>query len=222
MSDKDRIKQELERIEQILDDFNKTHNNIIDNGIVSAKKNICKYIKSFIDSLSKQPASEDRINECPYWEKYWGCATSPMNNCDSCPLAKWVEAKDEKIISPISDDLDEEIENYIKESLAIKFPTTDKEQIKADIRYIARHFAEWQHGKDFDDLLQSEMKFPKEFYEKGRFDMREEMMKDSVKGEIGDIMPLIEVGEMNNYLKYAKAHGLKPGDKVKIIIIKEK
>jgi len=44
---------------------------------------------------------------------------------------------------------------------------------------------------------------------------------DAIKGEIGDIMPLIEVDEMNNYLKYIKAHGLKPGDKEKIIIIKE-
>ncbi len=45
---------------------------------------------------------------------------------------------------PASEELEEEIESYIKDSLAIKFPTTDKEQIKADIRYIARHFAEWQ------------------------------------------------------------------------------
>lgn len=101
---------------------------------------------------------------------------------------------------PVSEDLEEEIENYIKDSIAIKFPTTDKEQIKADIRYIARRFAHWQHGKDFDDLLQSEMKFPKEYYdrgkadamkemkevlqteyEKGRFDMREEIMQNIVE-----------------------------------------
>lgn len=48
-----------------------------------------------------------------------------------------------------------------------------------------------------------------------------QLMKDAIEGEIGDIMPLIEVGEMNNYLKYVKAHGLKPGDKVKVILIKE-
>ena len=55
MTDKELIKQEIERIEQILDDFNKTHNNTIDNGIVSAKKNICKHIKSFIDLLPEEP-----------------------------------------------------------------------------------------------------------------------------------------------------------------------
>lgn len=48
-----------------------------------------------------------------------------------------------------------------------------------------------------------------------------QLMKDAIEGEIGDIMPLIEVGEMNNYLKYVKAHGLKTGDKVKVILIKE-
>ena len=48
-----------------------------------------------------------------------------------------------------------------------------------------------------------------------------QLMKDGIEGEIGDIMPLIEVGEMNNYLNYVKAHGLKPGDKVKVILIKE-
>lgn len=42
------------------------------------------------------------------------------------------------------DDLEEEINSYSKESLALKFPTTDKKQIKADIEYIARHFANWQ------------------------------------------------------------------------------
>lgn len=43
-----------------------------------------------------------------------------------------------------SEELEEEINSYSKESLALKFPTTDKKQIKADIEYIARHFANWQ------------------------------------------------------------------------------
>ena len=39
---------------------------------------------------------------------------------------------------------------------------------------IARHFAEWQKNK-MKETLQTE-------YEKGRFDMREEMMKDAMNG----------------------------------------
>ena len=46
--------------------------------------------------ILEEPASKDRINECPHWEKYWGCETSPMNNCNSCLQAKWVEVKEEK------------------------------------------------------------------------------------------------------------------------------
>lgn len=79
--------------------------------------------------------------------------------------------------------------------------------------------AEWQHGKDFDDLLQSEMKFPKEFYEKGRSDMKEEMMNALVNGEV--------VKDIHNQL-CVKSKSLidtfgdvKFGDKVKIIIVKE-
>lgn len=61
--------------------------------------------------------------------------------------------------------------------------------------------------------------------ERGAREMAEwkesQLMKDGIEGEIGDIMPLIEVGEMNNYLNYVKAHGLKTGDKVKVILIKK-
>jgi len=118
-------------------------------------------------------------------------------------------ADDKRYDKELGEDLEEEIENFIKENFAIKFSAKDK--IKADIRYIARHFAKWQHGKDFDDLLQSEMKFPKEFYEKGRFDMRDEMMKDAVGGEYWDGSIYLD----NRPTEY------KDGDKVKIIIIKE-
>ncbi len=70
MTDKELIKQEIERIEQILDDFNKTHNNTIDNGIVSANKSICKHIKSFINSLPEEPASEDLEEEIDRFEDW--------------------------------------------------------------------------------------------------------------------------------------------------------
>ena len=43
---------------------------------------------------------------------------------------------------PVCEGLEEEIERYIPTSLAVKFPTTDIETIKSDIRYIARHFYE--------------------------------------------------------------------------------
>lgn len=48
-----------------------------------------------------------------------------------------------------------------------------------------------------------------------------QLTNGAIEGKIGDIMPLIEVGDMNDYLKYVQAHGLKPGDKVKVVLIKE-
>jgi len=160
---------------------------------------------------------------------------------------------------PESEDLEEEIENYIKDSLAIKFPTTDKEQIKADIRYIARHFAEWQKEKDYKmyahmslkdihdawqelkknkpdiekypaicfqkgtDWRENQMKEALQTeYEKGRFDMREEMMKDAVED-----CSVVFLSDNKNWLQIPGANlvkaleSFKQGDKVKIIIIKE-
>ena len=54
---------------------------------------------------------------------------------------------------PVCEGLEEEIERYIPTSLAVKFPTTDIETIKSDIRYIARHFAQWQKEQMMENAL---------------------------------------------------------------------
>ena len=76
---------------------------------------------------------------------------------------------------PVCEGLEEEIERYIPTSLAVKFPTTDIETIKSDIRYIARHFAQWQ---------------------------KEQMLKEAVEGKIiflfnGDVA--INIGDTDKY-----------------------
>ena len=79
--------------------------------------------------------------------------------------------------------------------------------------------AEWQKQKDFEDLLKSDMTQFKKCYEKGRFDMREEMMKALIGGEIvKDIHNQLSV--KSEPLNYAFRDS-KFGDKVKIIIVKE-
>ena len=100
-------------------------------------------------------------------------------------------------------------------------------QYHKDIENAFKAGAHCQHGKDFDDLLQSEMKFPKEYYEKGKADMREEMMKDAVEGQIyreyiGDDGISIAFG-LEAYLNEhnPKHNKLHDGDKVKIVIVKE-
>ncbi len=79
--------------------------------------------------------------------------------------------------------------------------TTHKESFKAG--------AEWQK-KQMKEALQTE-------YEKGLFDMQQEMMKDAVDATILDVdAQTIEFG-----LWPEKLLNIKEGDKVKIIIIKE-
>lgn len=116
---------------------------------------------------------------------------------------------------PASEDLEEEIENYIKDSLAIKFPTTDKEQIKADIRYIAHHFAEWQKQKDQETIELAE----DHAMLAGMNKMKEEMMENAVYGYVALChdypyrRSLVAIADGLINFEYA--------EKVKIIIVKE-
>ena len=96
MTDKELIKQEIERLKQINGFLPIDNHEICDAYRARGYQLACDDIFQFIDSLPEESESGDRINECPHWEKYWGCETSPMNNCDSCPHAKWVEVKEEK------------------------------------------------------------------------------------------------------------------------------
>lgn len=123
MTDKDRIRQEIERIEQILDDFNKANNNTIDNGIVSAKKNICKHIKSFINSLpepSRESWEEDGSFEKLLQEIYvkYDKKISIESLLDiASHFAEWQKQKDEKLFK-------EDTWNYIEE----QYPDVTKEE----------------------------------------------------------------------------------------------
>lgn len=221
MTNKELIKEEIERIEQILDDFNKTHNNTIDNGIVLAKKNICIQIKSFIDSLPEEP-------KCIYNRTL----DERKKFCKYCSAACDVRIEEE----PVSEDLDEEIlcrwDDY-PHTLWPKCPYSD-------FKNIATHFANWQQQKDLEDSIKSDMTMPNKFYEKGkvdamnemkeilrteyekgRFDMREEMMKDSISCNVdwydGFILDYTQEQQDDILLKL----GAGVGDKVKIIIVKE-
>lgn len=111
---------------------------------------------------------------------------------------------------PANEDLEEEIERCWKEMFPIGWSdstllTLTYEQHKA----FARHFAEWQKNK-MKEALQTE-------YEKGRFDMREEMMKDAVEAEV---MYPASSSTLQIRYKLPKNTKLKYGDKVKIIICK--
>jgi hypothetical protein len=116
----------------------------------------------------------------------------------------------------VSEDLEEEIENYIKDSLAIKFPTTDKEQIKADIRYIAHHFDEWQKNKDQETIELAE----DHAMLAGMNKMKEEMMKDAVDATIFSELKGSDCSLFQAKSDRFRMNGVKISDRIKVIPIK--
>ena len=111
-----------------------------------------------------------------------------------------------------SEDLEEEVNNWRHNHFhGRRDKDASGEYLERESQLdLARHFAEWQKQKDFEELLKSDMSKFKECYEKGRFDMREEMMKNA-----------IEVVVTNTSFIPLPKLDIKAGDKVKIIIVKE-
>jgi hypothetical protein len=127
-------------------------------------------------------------------------------------LLAFIDSLPEK---PASEDLEEEIKKVYLQKRE-RGGTMNMLVIlnQREFENIAHHFAEWQK-QAMKEVLQTE-------YEKGRFDMREEMMKDAVETTIVNdwqygkdpdhtIIPAI----------HQRIEGFNVGDKVKIIIIKE-
>lgn len=119
------------------------------------------------------------------------------------------------------------------------YPLPDN--VVKELRKFARHFAEWQENKDkqslidngtvlltedeFEKLKRSIIQSEKDKhkmkvilqteYEKGRFDMREEMMKDAIECIVEDWC-----GDSPEITIPLNPQDFKTGDKVKIILVK--
>ena len=208
------IKKRIDELWNLIPDGKKVlqDNTTKDDVFTLGKYTALESFLRFIDSLSEESEQnpiimyglngnvglEDAVKERELYKDYQG---DPERQEEFMDFAKFGNQYKESA----SKDLEEEIENFFSDWLI----DLGEKKIYSQI---ARHFAEWQHGKDFDDLLQSEMKFPKEYYEKGRFDMREEMMKDAVECVFGSYLT-------TGLEKYFP--NFKIGDKVKIIVTKE-
>ena len=128
-------------------------------------------------------------------------------------------AEIKRLKEPVSDDFDEEVERWRKEKGA------------GNIRYYecARHFAEWQKEKDkreVGDFVSKGLVSAKGIavsmaYERGRDDMRMEMMKDAIPLVVSDVLG--DGGDVGWYIKPSRrlTGDFANGDKVKVIIIKE-
>ncbi|MBO7734329.1 MAG: hypothetical protein J6S67_17320 [Methanobrevibacter sp.] len=146
-------------------------------------------ILEFIDSLPEEP-------KCIYNRTL----DERKKFCKYCSAACGVIIEEE----PASEDLEEEIKNYFSGWLM----SGPREQ--GWFFQTARHFAEWQK-QHMKEVLQTE-------YEKGRFDMREELMKDAVEGVI-DIRKWPAKAQVEFYDRLP-VFNVRTGDKVKTIIVK--
>ena len=116
-----------------------------------------------------------------------------------------------------NEDLEEEIQRAYYDKSLYDADNLDWQ----DFNNIARHFAEWQKEQDNVISRQAEaarIKTQQLWYEKGRFDMRKEMMKDVVEGRVqcgygdGNKLSIKAMLPQDSDLKYA--------DKVKVLILK--
>jgi hypothetical protein len=127
-------------------------------------------------------------------------------------IMQFIDSLPEK---PASDDLEEEITKCYKSRI-------DLMMTRKQFGELIHHFTDWQHGKDFDDLLQSQMNFPKEFYERGKSDAIKEMMKDAVEGTVvgrdRSTMPPFQT--KCKIVVDRVSIDAKEDDKVKLIIVK--
>lgn len=92
------ILTEIERIEGILDDYANNIKNVIDNGIVTAKRNVLKQLKSFINTLTEEPASEDLKEEIERWIKKKHFIFTEVDEIIETAhhFAEWQENKDKE------------------------------------------------------------------------------------------------------------------------------
>lgn len=90
-----------------------------------------------------------------------------------------------------------------------------------DLRTTARHFAEWQKQqfeKNYKEIFND---YWTRGFEEGRADMKEELLKDAVEGEVYKFAHYSYVKERNrdDLTKYLSKFN--DGDKVRIVVLKE-
>lgn len=161
MTDKELIKQEIERRKSLAD---KQKN----NGYFFARSDAYMELLNFIDSIPEES----------------GCEVNFTTKNEDLEEALFGEFK--------------KIDHECFEKGIVGF---EREKL------IARHFAEWQK-QQMKEALQTE-------YEKGRFDMKEEMMKDAIECIVEDWC-----GNSPEITIPLNSQDFKNGDRVKIIIIK--
>jgi hypothetical protein len=204
MTDEEKIKQEIEkRLSLLWDLIPKGERVLQDNFTKDDANNLGKYtalesLLKFIDSLPEEPASEDLEEAADQYalrdsQAYKSVHCTYVDDKIAFKAgAEWQKEKHNKQFGFL--DLKDCKDAYNEWKSSQDNPSAALAWVRA---------CEWQKHQ-MKETLQTE-------YEKGRFDMREEMMKDVVDGEYWDGSIYLD----NRPTEY------KDGDKVKIIIVKE-
>lgn len=245
MSDKELIKQEIERRIVQAEEFAERAEGANDDSSklswdFAATQN--KSLLQFINSLPEEPS--DETTKANYNERYKRIAQTEQFKESYCGKLLGKE-------EPASEDLRKELDNFLKDSVFGKLINRN-----AGIALV-RHFAEWgrNHFEDKNEMVSEDleekitkcyksqnglMMTRKQFgeiihrftewqkqkdlealqieYEKGLFDMREAMMKDAVEGRVQ-----CGYGDGNKLSIKAmlpQDSDLKYADKVKVLILK--
>jgi hypothetical protein len=137
---------------------------------------------------------------------------------------------------PVSDDLEVELNKYIKDHFTIdkeqldRFGLDEKDYMysmdRSDMLALVEHFTNWQKKKDNKWLADNHKQIfnngYEEGFEAGRDDMSEEMLKDAIDATVHidaggyPYIPQIELYDYDKDIPLAKE-----GEKVKVIVIKE-
>lgn len=128
---------------------------------------------------------------------------------------------------PVSEDLDKAIEDAMPGVPAwhideVGDDTYENAYNSIQMADMFKAGADWQKMQDVRDMLKSDETNFVKCYERGKADMKEQMMKDAIEAEvnyygIGDKEMCVVANEEVDGEKY----NLHDGDKVKLIIVKE-
>lgn len=217
-----KIKEEIEKRLSLLWDLIPEGEKILqDNFTKEDANNLGKYTElesllKFIDSLPEEPANKGLEEAAEVF--YNNCNLAKSSWWDEGILHKMSESK-ETFIAGAEWQKEKDYKMYAHVSLKdIHDAWQELKKNKPDIEnYPSVCFqkgADWRENQ-MKEALQTE-------YEKGRFDIQQEMMKDAVKD-----CSVIFLSDNKNWLQIPGANlvkaleSFKQGDKVKIIIIKE-
>lgn len=175
------------------------------------KDEIYDDLLSFIDSLPDEnnPEPYNPVYDEDYLNEKIAKATKSWEGVDVDKMLAECRGYEEKP----SEDLEEAAKEYMKK--ARKHLFDDSPIGRTDDAFIAG--AEWQKERDTREMVMSDGSYFQKSYALGKKDMKEEMLKEAVEGEVVQDLH----GKFNVKTNAVSDILYQFGDKVKVIILKQ-